>query len=240
MHRQLLTLVILAAIGLSVVFVLPDHIEMKESAVKMDWPVKAGEWVMIRSGKPSPQEVAILAKDTDFSKAEYLHVPSNTPIEVGIVLSGMDPNNSIHRPERCLVAQGHGSLTREAVDLTMANGRALPAMRLRTRLDREIPTESGVPARITRNFVTYYWFVGNSRLTASHYQRTMMDITDRLLYGTNQRWAYITVAISLPDTPEARAMADDSSGKLDQILRNFLTTVIPSMIYFDRLDGRVP
>lgn len=240
MHRQLILLVVLAAVGFSVVFMLPDHIEMKPSAVKMDWPAQTGEWVKIRESKPSPQEVAILAKDTDFSKAEYLHVPTNLQVDVGIVLSGMDPNNSIHRPERCLVAQGHSGMTRIPVDVAMSNGRVLPAMRLRTRLDREVPTESGVPGRVVRNHVTYYWFVGNTRLTSSHYQRTFMDITDRLLFGTNQRWAYITVAVSLPDTPEARAMADDPAGRVDVILQNFLATVIPAMIHFDRLDGRVP
>ena len=37
--------------------------------------------------------------------------------------------------------------------------------------------------------LNYYWFVGYHHLTASHLERTVLDIQDRILKGYNQRWA---------------------------------------------------
>ncbi len=240
MVRQLITLVVLAALGLGVVFALPKRIEMMPSAVKMEWPTQVGDWVKVRDTQPSWEELGILAKDTAFSRADYVHAKTDVYLDVGIVLSGMDPNNSIHRPERCLDAQGHKNITGIPVSVKMSDGNALPVTRLHTRLEKDIPQDSGEPIRVKRVFVTYYWFIGNNLITGSHYARTLQDITDRLMFGTNPRWAYITVGVCLQDTEETRALANQPESQVDKIIQDFLATVIPTMIDRGMISGTKP
>ena len=67
------------------------------------------------------------------------------------------------------------------------------------------------------------------------------------IYATNRMGNDQFKAIAVADAlraalryAQARAMADDPTGRVDVILQNFLATVIPAMINFDRLDERVP
>jgi hypothetical protein len=244
MLSRLLVVLVLAAAGFSAVLALPDQIRLLDSAVRTVWPVTNGAWVKMRDNEPSAQEIRILAPDTRFFKASFMREGSNLPVEAGIVLSGDDINNSIHRPERCLVAQGHGDLTRHALDLPLANGETLPVVRLSTRLRRELQREEGAAEgeRQVYSFVglTYYWFVGHDMLTASHYGRTFKDIADRLFKGSNQRWAYITVSVYLPENEEtvAAVKSAGADGPVDRLLQDFIKTVIPGMIDFDQIHGR--
>ena len=242
MRRPLCILTFLCALGLGSVFFMPDRISILPSAVVMAWPNSAGDWVKVRDTKASLQEVAILAKDTEFAKAEFVHAKSGYELSVGIVLSGMDPNNSIHRPERCLIAQGHSNLTSSAQKVPLSNNLQLPAMRLYTQMARQIPTESGVPEMQRVNFLTYYWFVGNNTVTESHYVRTMKDMSDRFFYGANQRWAYITVAVALRDNPSTRDLGKNhTDNPVDATIRDFLATVVPSLLKPGMIQGtKVP
>lgn len=237
MRARLALLAILSVLGLGAVLALPDHVDMLPSAVKMKWPEIAGDWVKVRDTVESPQERSILAPDTEFSKSEFVHAQSNVHIDVGIVLSGMDPNNSIHRPERCLVAQGHGGLVRQPREITLADGRVLPVMRLFTNLQRMEPREGQPPVQHAYNFITYYWFVGNDLATNSHYGRTLRDIRDRLFRGANQRWAYFTVAMTLRDNDQTRALATMPESEVDKYLQDFIAQVIPRMLEAPMLDG---
>lgn len=224
---------ILAALGFSVVYLLPEEIRLLPSAVRMEWPDVAGEWVKVRDAEPSPQEIAILAKDTEFSKSEYYHAPTRARLDVGIVLSADDVNESIHRPERCMVAQGHSGLKTTRLEFPLPNGLTLPVTRLHTRLERKVPTKDGAPRRIAINSVTYYWFVGHDMLTAGHYARTFKDMSDRLLKGSNQRWAYITVSAFFQDPEDGSepvAVRDSADGPLDQVIADFLMSVVPEIL----------
>lgn len=239
MRARLLILLVLSLTGLGAVVALPDHVDMLPSAVKMKWPEIAGDWVKVRDTVESPQERSILAPDTQFAKSQYVHARSNIQIDVGIVLSGMDPNNSIHRPERCLVAQGHGGLVRIGREFKLADGRVLPVMRLFTNLQWMEPREGGPPVPQSNNFLTYYWFVGNDLLTNSHYGRTFRDIHDRLLRGANQRWAYFTIGVRLIDNEQTRALATNPDNELDQYLEKFITEVVPHMLESSMLNATV-
>lgn len=216
---------------------LPDQVLMLPSAVKMKWPEIAGDWVKVRDTVESPQERAVLASDTRFLKSEFVHRKSNAYIDAGIVLSGMDPNNSIHRPERCLVAQGHDGLVRQGREIKLADGRVLPVMRLFTNLKWVETREEGPPVQQSNNFLTYYWFVGNDLVTNSHYGRTLRDIRDRLIRGANQRWAYFTVSVALHDNEQTRALATASDSEVDQYLQSFIADVIPLMLESSMLDA---
>ena len=233
MLQRLLLVLVCAALGLGAVLALPDQIRLLDSAVRTHWPLQAGDWVKVRDGTPSPQEIAILAKDTRFFKAQYMRPGTNVPVDAGIVLSGDDINNSIHRPERCLVAQGHSNLTHTAIQVPMANGRSLPVMRLTTSIRRQLHRQSaeGPPgATIAYTGITYYWFVGHDIVTNGHYTRTFKDMSDRLLRGSNQRWAYITLSVYLPDTPANAQVVAKPDGPVDQLLQDFIAQVVPGMI----------
>ncbi len=243
MKKPVYLLVFLALAGLSLVFALPEQTRLLPSAVKLEWPDVSGNWVKVRDLEPSPQEIAILAADTVFSKAQFYDRNSRVTLEVGIVLSGDDVNDSIHRPERCLIAQGHSGLRRKTLDIPLAGGGELPVTRLHTRIDRQLPSEDGTPRRIAFNSLTYYWFVGHEMVTSSHYARTFKDVSDRLIKGSNQRWAYITLSAFYQDPADGReppATPGDSDGPLDAVIQDFIGTVIPGMLDREMLPGLRP
>jgi len=234
MLRRLIILTACAAIGLSAVFALPKQIRLLSSAVSLEWPNQSGPWVKIRDGEPSPQELNILAKDTSFANAQYTRANSNIPLNAGIVLSGDDINNSIHRPERCLVAQGHTSLQPVKLNIPLANGKSLPVTRLRSQISREEATADGKGRAVHAVGVTYYWFIGHDTITNSHYERTFKDMQDRLFRGSNQRWAYITISVYLPENEQTRRLLppDKLDGPIDTYIQEFIAQVIPGMIHY--------
>ena len=233
MLSRLLILLVTLIAGLSAVLLLPAQIRLLDSAVRTQWPIQAGPWVKMRDTQPSPEEISTLANDTKFFKAQYMRSGSNVPLEAGIVLSGDDINNSIHRPERCLEAQGHTNLTHNSLSIPLPGGHNLPVMRLTTRCRRELPKPPGSdqPAQVVSyRVLTYYWFVGHDIVTSGHYMRTFKDMSDRILHGSNQRWAYITLSISLNDTPEVEQVLSASDGAADRLLQDFVVNVISGMI----------
>ena len=179
---------------LASVFILPRHSEMVESAISPELPLgySIPGWRGIKV-QESEKERSILAADTRFSKARYTRqarMPWETesaPVEVSIVYSGQDMNSSIHRPERCLPAQGHLNLEGRDEELTLADGRKLTLRRLSS----NTPTENRERGNI--NHIHYYFFVGSDTVCCSHLVRTWRDIWDRMLTGRVQRWAYIQV-----------------------------------------------
>jgi hypothetical protein len=114
-------------------------------------------------------------------------------------LSGYDINNSIHRPERCLPAQGHMLHGKSDAVITLPNGRRLPVRRLESQQRIRLREDSDEVAVI--DSLIYYFFVGHRRISNDHYQRTFIDMKDRLLHGQDQRWAYVTMATALGEVP---------------------------------------
>ena len=70
----------------------------------MELPIFVGAW-MGEDAAISEREREVLAPDTRFARKTYTG-PHGDKIFVSIVMSGDDMTNSIHRPERCLPAQG--------------------------------------------------------------------------------------------------------------------------------------
>lgn len=181
-------------IGLSGIYLLPKTYNIRQSAIVMSLPSSLEGW-SFRPSEPSKQVLASLAEDTDHEQGIYYRT---TPGRIGkldlirtfIVLSGEDMNNSIHRPERCLYAQGFEILDSRLINIDVGGGSKIPAQRLTSE-----HRSSGIRQ------VSYYWFTGAEVITASHYGRTLTDIWDRLVTGTNQRWAYVTVSAFLNGEP---------------------------------------
>jgi hypothetical protein len=216
---------------LSTVHLLPEAGEMAESAVKMDLPPKAGNWEM----RPIPVtalEQAILAADTRFSKAICLSpregefdlatgmsIPDR--VDLSIVLSGHDLNNSIHRPERCMPSQGHAIGSSSNVRLDLPNGRHINARRLLS--VQSIPTNQEHTEYANFNCVTYYFFVGHHRITQDHVVRTLWDMKDRLVLGMDQRWAYVSASMWYGKVPwiENEVTLEEADEKLQTFLKQF-------------------
>ncbi|GAA5483664.1 exosortase-associated EpsI family protein [Haloferula sargassicola] len=238
MKRSLLLLGLLTA-GFSMIFFLPDFKEV-DSAMSLDLPDYLGQWSM-ETYPPSEKELKILAKDTRFAKAqcalprseEFSYIFGRSPtdyVDLSVVMSGYDLANSIHRPERCMPAQGHHGLQSSRSMLELPNGGAVPVTRILSKQDVAVETPDG-RKMITRNCVTYYFFVGHARITESHTERTLIDIKDRVLKGQAQSWAYVSV--TMPYTAEAEHQSgapllplEDSDKKIRQLLSKLAVTNI--------------
>jgi hypothetical protein len=73
----------------------------------------------------------------------------------------------------------------------------------------------------------YYWFIGYSDLTASHFRREYIDLTDRLLHGYNQRWAFVTVAAQV--TKNLAPFGKDEE-QTDAMVQKMIAQVYPLIV----------
>lgn len=179
----------------------------------------------------SERERLILAKDTRFSKADYSQlkrVPwakSTPPIHVSLVFSGSDLNNSIHRPERCLPAQGHINLVPNVQRILLADGREVTF----TRLGSVLPHKELPDGKLY--FIHYYVFVGKGQITHNHIYRTLLDIKDRALFGREQSWAYFQAGTYW--SPHL----DISEQEADRTLQQLISQLLPRIIRWDEVEG---
>jgi EpsI family protein len=220
---RLLILQGLLACGLGTIFFIPRETRIQPCRVRMELPDMIGIW-MGRPAEVTQKERDILAKDTEFCRSMYDN-GFGDQIYVSIVLSGNDLDNSIHRPERCLPAQGWTILNSNAVTLPVAAapGGQLPVTRL-----YDVREEPGPNGQVEKRYnVNYYWFIGYSNITASHFQREFIDMKDRLFHGYNQRWAYVTVSATV--TRDFRPDGMDEAGT-DKMLQKIIAQVYPLIV----------
>ncbi len=164
-------------------------------------------------------EKELLPDDTHFLKVEYRRGASR--LHASIVLSG-DDRNSIHRPQRCLVAQGN-TITASHTERISVDGRPpLRVMLLETVYQG--PLRPGMdPPR--SEFA--YWFVGVDRETPYHLSRLFHLAWDRVVYGVAHRWAYILIG----------APQQQGEGDFLDNLRDFLPGWYPEVV---RAPGSPP
>jgi EpsI family protein len=227
---RLLILQALLACGLGTVFFIPRQTQLQPCRIRMELPSLLGGW----AGKPAivtQKEHDILAGDTQFCRKVY-EDGLGDQVLVSIVLSGHDLDNSIHRPERCLPTQGWAieSTTSLSIPVPAAPGGSLPVTRLYNM--REATTKSGQVVKVHN--VIYYWFVGYSDITASHFEREYLDMKDRLLHGYNQRWAYVTVASNVTRGLTSEGAGRDG-GQIDAMLQGMIQQVYP-LIVMDKAE----
>ena len=220
--KRLLILQALLACGLGTIFFIPRQTALQPCRVRMQLPEFIGGW----SGKDaavSDAEHAMLASDTQFCRKVYNDGLGDSVL-VSIVLSGHDLDNSIHRPERCLPAQGWNIEDSTAINVPVpqAPGGELPVTRLHD------VTQKSYQGHVFNVYnLNYYWFIGYSEITASHIRREYVDMRDRLLYGYNQRWAYVTVAATITKglTPDGRDEA-----QTDAMIQDLIKQVYPKIV----------
>lgn len=212
--------------SLSLAFILPKQPTARPAAIKMELPELLTFWTpsaryggerefQAWKGEPLPvsqAELTLLADDTKFEKKSYVNIETGSDrpqihafhaAQASIVMSGHDLNDSIHRPERCLPSQGYKGLQISRKTLRTASG-DIPISRIRCyheQLDPETGKfrvgPDGQPVRVEQLF--YYWFVGNHALSANHYERTFIDMKDRLVGGYDQHWAYVLLGATFTE-----------------------------------------
>lgn len=217
MNRQTLKILLLPfllACLLAGIYCMPRHGDPADCSISMELPTghQLSGWYGTRK-QESQEERDILAVDTEFSKADYvqqfpisIYSPVHAPARchVSIVKSGHDLNNSIHRPERCLPAQGHFNLTSQKISIPVEGHGILTMTQLKSQ--QNVAPNNEKP--VILDSMHYYIFIGHKHLTADHIQRTMLDMKDRVLYGRDQRWSYFQISTSygpLINLPEEEA-----------------------------------
>jgi EpsI family protein len=205
--------------GLSTVFLLPKQLFYQPVGVNLTLPESVGVW----EGKDeqiTEKEIGTLGPETQFARKTYTNGLGDE-LHVTIVLAGHDMNTSIHRPERCLTAQGWDLVDSGSVRVPLASGAAMEATRLHDmQMFKSAEHARGIPVYN----LDYYWFVGYSDITNSHTARYWMDIRDRILHGYNQRWAYFTVAATV--TEGLRHFGRDEK-QTDALIQDFIKKLVP-------------
>ena len=164
------------------------------------------------------EEIGFLGPGTEFDRKGYTNRRGDQ-LQVTIVLSGHDMNTSIHRPERCLVAQGWSLTASPSVAV------AVPARgSLETKALKVIKMVNSDGRTIPYTNLNYYWFVGCADTTASHFQRWLIDKADRLFRGYNQRWAYFTVAATVTENLQRNGRSETETAAM---VEDFIKGLVP-------------
>lgn len=211
---------LLLAGGLSAVFALPKQLFFQPVGVSMELPETVGNWFG-RTIEVSELERQVLGKETEFARKTYENISTGDEVQVSIVLAGQDMNTGIHRPERCLPAQGWTIANKSSVLVPLEGRPPQPATRLYDL--KTLSSAEGKPGLIVYN-LQYYWFAGHTDVTSSHYERTYIDMRDRLIGGYNQRWAYVTVAATI--TQNLRKFGRNEE-QTDRIIQDFIKEIVP-------------
>jgi hypothetical protein len=217
--RLAILLAVLLA-GLSSVFLLPQQLGFQPAGISLELPKMVGGWY----GKDleiSDKERVVLGKETEFARKSYTNGLGYGMVAT-IVLSGQDMNTSIHRPERCMPAQGFTIIDKRTEPVVLPNRGMLRVTRLEN--VRNVAVGDGSTASLYN--LTYYWFVGHTDATGSHFERTWLDVKDRLVHGYNQRWAYITVSAQLPPGAENDPKVEKV---IDGWVQEFIQQLLPKI-----------
>jgi len=240
MNPKAWILPIFVSLGLSGIYFLPSSGKVAESAVNMVLPNVSGAW-SLESIPPSEAELGTLAPDTKFAKAVCLKVRPGEynldgqaipdRLDISVVLSGADINNSIHRPERCMPAQGHNITSSSSQILKLSNGRQFPTKRLIS--IQNIPMNEERTKFLKLNCVTYYFFVGHDRVSNDHLGRTFIDMKDRIVFGMDQRWAYVSVSMWYGKLPWIEKEVNEAEA--DEKIRGFITDFAEKQIDWNQI-----
>ena len=133
-------------------------------------------------------EVNLLPPDTILLKKEYRN-KSGVTMVVAVVVAGSEIT-SIHRPQMCLVGQGHRIVAQKTAVIPL-NGRGPLSVKVLDLLFQDASKEQ---------FSVYtYWYTDGVRETSGNFARSFYMFVDRVLFARSSRWAYISIATSGSD-----------------------------------------
>ena len=209
------------------ILIYPKSEKLLSPSIKKNLP-QISEW-QSRKKQATAKEIQALSPDTEFLKAQFTN--GKQIIDVSIVFSGKDLNNSIHRPERCLPAQGHINLKTKSQKIQISPKISLPINRITS--EKRIYDAYKIPYQI--KMITYYFFIGHQNFCNSHLKRTLIDIQDKLLKGKAQRWAYVSLSIPYEDIPWLNIyMPKEESVKL---LQSFTQKLIKQSVHLEEIKN---
>jgi hypothetical protein len=192
-----------------------------QAGVVMHLPsyVRAGSGFIGSTAQVSPEEHRILPKDTEFARKLYRDFPALDEIYCSIVLAGA-MQQSIHRPEVCLVAQGWNIINQEYIPIQLESGHQLVVCNLTIRRVVQYREQA-----VTLTAYYMYWFVGEKITTPSHLQRAFLTSWDRIVHNRAHRWAYVTVSAPITGNliPNGR-----SPEETKDLLVNFIKAIVPT------------
>ena len=231
--KRIYLLAVILAVGYSVIWLLPKAESMKPSRLSRHLPL---QFELLEGARVTVtgEELNILAKDTEFERVQYVNRldPRQPTVEVSVVFSGKDVNNSIHRPERCLKSQGWNFIKERKVIVqgAMPDGGDLPFREIVC--SKPVSLKDGRVIEIQR--VQYYTFFGHKTIPEGHYARTWADIKDRLFKGYDQQWAYATFSMPVTQIYADQGLADPSKvhtlEQTEQMLEDFIRKLAPLVI----------
>ena len=197
-------------------WLVPEPQAGEEAGVTMELPSSVGPLVAF-SQAVTPAELAILPPDTQFARKAY-GSPGDAPVQritCSIVLSGKE-RRSIHRPERCLPAQGWRIDSSTEVEVPLVSGHTLAATALL--LERPVTLRNGSTIRVRQYFV--YWFVAKGLTTPSQTTRILLTNWMLLTHRVTERWAYVFVSgIVLSDIAPGQPGPEETLGRLKAFIR---------------------
>lgn len=225
---RLAFLVAFVTLGFATIFLLPRGSAMP-TGIRPELPDFIGNWKGTDAEISEKERIGLGEQTgTRIVRKTYRNL-DGYEIMVSIVLSGRDMSTSIHRPERCLQAQGWALQDGEKFAMSLPQRGTFPLMQLRS--TRNIRDGDSF---VTRELQTVYWFVGEKEICAGHWSRWAIDNRDRLFRGVSQRWAFILVSggVPLPQDPKN----NDAARKWSQgVMREFIKTLAPK-IHLDSVD----
>lgn len=245
-QKRLIIVLVTSVVMFGGLALVPKTPKMKPSRLSKGLPETFSAWTG-EPQEPGEREKAILAKDTEFRRMSYRSADqARPPVETSLVFSGKNVNESIHRPEVCLRAQGWNFVSERTVEFEglLPNGEVLPVRELVCRRPmmergeeegsvREVFNGDGEPIFHWRIF--YYTFFGYEVIVSGHYERTIQDIKSRIVGGYDQRWAYATFSSPIVGRYAEQGVAVGvwepmSLKKTSDHIRDFLKELLPLVV----------
>jgi EpsI family protein len=221
--RRLIFLQLFLIAGFGTVFLLPKQSHSQPTGVTLELPDFIQNWFGVPQAI-TQNEITDLGADTEFARRIYSNGLGDHVL-ASIVLAGADPDTSLHRPERCLPAQGWTMMDSKVItirDPRLPNGE-LKVTRLHSQ--QKFPDSKGNLHTLYN--VNYYWFIGVNEITESAIRRALIDIRDRVVKGYDQRWAYVTVASNITQGVQKFGR---SEAETDEILQKFIANLFPVIV----------
>lgn len=239
MANRLWKLLAMVVCGFSLVWLIPESGVFRASRLIAELPDELLNRASVDL-KISSKERATLAKDTIFARKRYYYDQqfSDPYVDVSVVFSGKDINNSIHRPEICLRAQGW-TLQSERYVVLESGGVSIPYKEIlssRPRVSTDgMAYKNSKGEIIVDQRLLYYTFVGADSIVAGHYERTWEDIKCRVLKGADQQWAYVTISMDVTKNPLNDMQKQSYFKELDVeqtrvVLEGFVSEAMPLLL----------
>lgn len=154
-------------------------------------------------------ERKFLPEDTQFVKRMFTK-PNLGTVYLVAVFTGKD-RRSIHQPEVCYPSQGWTINSKQTEVIPVGH----PIGQLKTtRLDISFSK------RTNMHEIVLYWFMGNERVTATHWKRVLLMGFDRCVYGRNHKWAFLRTSTPVKDGNTQKAL---------EVIRTFVQDMFPNI-----------